>query len=123
MRSVLYPFEALPKIADFVRALGASLPKDTYEKIGEDVYLRNSARYGEGVRNVTRAEADACGNSLGEIMYGDCHNEKHHSSEPFVSFGVFFSVCSRNLMQVGYELINKVKAHSTRQNSEDRDYY
>lgn len=39
-----YPHEALPKIADFVRALGKSLPASLYERVGEDVYIAKSAR-------------------------------------------------------------------------------
>ena len=31
-----YPWEALPKIGDFIRKLGASLSEEEYEKIGEE---------------------------------------------------------------------------------------
>lgn len=42
--SVRYPHEALPKIADFVRALGASLSEELYERVGDDVWIARSAK-------------------------------------------------------------------------------
>ena len=39
-----YPWEALPKIGDFIRKLGASLSEEEYEKIGEDVWIARSAK-------------------------------------------------------------------------------
>ena len=44
LRPLTYPHEALPKIADFVRALGASLPPELYERVSEDVYIARSAK-------------------------------------------------------------------------------
>ncbi len=41
--NVTYPWEVLPKIGDFIRALGASLPKSDYEKAGEDVWIARDA--------------------------------------------------------------------------------
>lgn len=38
-----YPWEALPKIHDFILELGGSLPEDRYEKRGEDVWIAKSA--------------------------------------------------------------------------------
>lgn len=38
-----YPWEALPKIGDFIRKLGASLPEEEYEKVGEDVWIAKDA--------------------------------------------------------------------------------
>ncbi len=38
-----YPWEALPKIGDFIRKLGATLPEEDYEKVGEDVWIARSA--------------------------------------------------------------------------------
>lgn len=44
LESVVYPWEALPKIADFIRRLGAALPPEEYERRGEDVWVAKSAR-------------------------------------------------------------------------------
>lgn len=44
LRPLTYPHEALPKIADFVRALGKSLPSALYERVSEDVYIAKSAK-------------------------------------------------------------------------------
>lgn len=38
-----YPWEALDGIADFIRALGAALPEDRFEKRGEDIWVAKSA--------------------------------------------------------------------------------
>ena len=38
-----YPWEALPKIGDFIRKLGATLSEEEYEKVGEDVWIARSA--------------------------------------------------------------------------------
>ncbi len=39
----VYPWEVLPKIGDFIIALGNSLPQDIYEKKGENVWIAKSA--------------------------------------------------------------------------------
>lgn len=38
-----YPWEALPKIHDYILKLGKSLPKELYEKCGEDIWIAKSA--------------------------------------------------------------------------------
>lgn len=38
-----YPWEALPKIGDFIKALGESLPEDEYEKRGENIWIAKDA--------------------------------------------------------------------------------
>ncbi len=38
-----YPYEALPKISDFIRKLGESLPEERFEKRGEDVWIAKTA--------------------------------------------------------------------------------
>ncbi|MCD8197378.1 MAG: UDP-N-acetylglucosamine pyrophosphorylase [Lachnospiraceae bacterium] len=38
-----YPWEALPKIGDFIRKLGETLSEEEYEKVGEDVWIARSA--------------------------------------------------------------------------------
>ena len=39
-----YPWEALPKIGDFIRKLGETLSQAEYEKVGEDVWIARSAK-------------------------------------------------------------------------------
>lgn len=39
-----YPWEALPKIHDFILELGKTLPEDVYEKRGEDIWVARSAK-------------------------------------------------------------------------------
>ena len=38
-----YPWEVLPKIGEFIKELGKTLPADKYEQIGEDVWIAKSA--------------------------------------------------------------------------------
>lgn len=40
---VTFPWEVLPKIKDFIKKLGESLPADRFDKIGEDVWIAKSA--------------------------------------------------------------------------------
>lgn len=40
---VTYPYEVLPKIGDLIIQLGASLPADRFQKIGENVWIAKSA--------------------------------------------------------------------------------
>jgi NDP-sugar pyrophosphorylase family protein len=44
MKSAKYPWEILPKIKDFIIDLGKSLPKDKFEKRGENVWVAKSAK-------------------------------------------------------------------------------
>lgn len=44
LESTAYPWEALPKIKDFILALGATLPEDEYDKRGEDIWIAKSAK-------------------------------------------------------------------------------
>lgn len=39
-----YPWEALAEIKEFILALGATLPEDEYDKVGEDVWIAKSAK-------------------------------------------------------------------------------
>lgn len=39
-----YPWEALPKIGEFVKTLGESLPSSKYRKIAEDVWVSKTAK-------------------------------------------------------------------------------
>lgn len=43
-RDVTYPWEVLPKIHDFIIALGNSLPREAYERRGEDIWIAKSAK-------------------------------------------------------------------------------
>ncbi len=40
---VIYPWEALPKITEFIRALGPTLPAEEYEQRGEEIWVAKSA--------------------------------------------------------------------------------
>ena len=42
-QQVSYPWEVLPKIGDFIKKIGNSLPADQYEKRGEDIWIAKSA--------------------------------------------------------------------------------
>ena len=44
LESVTYPWEALPKINDFILELGSKLDSEKYDKIGEDVWIAKSAK-------------------------------------------------------------------------------
>lgn len=39
-----YPWEVLPHIKDYILELGATLPEEEYNKIGEDVWIHKTAR-------------------------------------------------------------------------------
>ena len=39
-----YPWEVLPHISEFILELGKKLPKDEYNKIGEDVWIHKTAK-------------------------------------------------------------------------------
>lgn len=41
---VTYPWEVLPKISDFIKQLGNSLPEENYEKRGDNVWVAKSAK-------------------------------------------------------------------------------
>ena len=41
---IIYPWEVLPSIHDFILKLGESLPADKYEKHGEDIWVARSAK-------------------------------------------------------------------------------
>ena len=43
LESVTYPWEALPKIKDFIIELGNSLDREEYEKRGENIWIHKSA--------------------------------------------------------------------------------
>ena len=40
---VTYPWEVLPKIGEFIKELGKTLPEEKYEKRGDDVWVAKSA--------------------------------------------------------------------------------
>ena len=39
-----YPWEALPKIGDFIKMLGSTLSEELYDKVGEDVWIAKDAK-------------------------------------------------------------------------------
>lgn len=44
LESLTYPWEALPKIGDFIKELGKTLPKDKYDEVEENVWIAKSAK-------------------------------------------------------------------------------
>lgn len=44
LEGVEFPWEALPKIKDFIKELGETLPAEEYEKRGEDIWVAKSAK-------------------------------------------------------------------------------
>lgn len=44
LEGLAYPWEALPKIHDFIISLGESLPKEIYEERGEHIWIAKSAK-------------------------------------------------------------------------------
>ncbi len=42
--SITYPWEALPKIKDYILELGATLDADKFDKIGDDIWVAKSAK-------------------------------------------------------------------------------
>ena len=44
LEGLTYPWEALPKIGDFIKELGKTLPKDIYEEVEENVWIAKSAK-------------------------------------------------------------------------------
>lgn len=44
LESVTYPWEALPKIAEFIVELGNKLDSNVYDKIGEDIWIAKNAK-------------------------------------------------------------------------------
>lgn len=42
-KDVVYPFEALPHIGEFILKLGQSLSEDEFEKIGENIWISKTA--------------------------------------------------------------------------------
>lgn len=43
-KEILYPWEALPKISEFIIKIGNTLPKEEYEQRGESIWVAKSAR-------------------------------------------------------------------------------
>ena len=41
---VTYPWEVLPKIGDFIKELGKTLPSDKFNQVGDDVWIAKSAK-------------------------------------------------------------------------------
>lgn len=44
LEKVTYPWEALPKISEFILLLGSKLDGNQYEKIGDDIWIAKSAK-------------------------------------------------------------------------------
>ncbi len=50
LRATIYPWEAIPKIRDFILSVGEALDVREYEKRGESVYISRQARVDETVK-------------------------------------------------------------------------
>lgn len=44
LNNVMYPWEALPNIKDFIVKLGETLPKDKFDQLEEDIWVAKSAK-------------------------------------------------------------------------------
>ena len=44
LKKLTYPWEALPHIGDWIREIGAGLPAERYERVGEDIWIAKSAK-------------------------------------------------------------------------------
>ena len=47
LESCEYPFEALPKISNFILKLGSTLSSDEFDKIGDNIWISKSAKVAE----------------------------------------------------------------------------
>lgn len=72
-----YPWEALPHIGDFIKKLGASLPEEEYEKLGDSVWVHRSAKVfpsaylGENIIIGRDAEIRHCAFLRGNAIVGE----------------------------------------------------
>ena len=72
-----YPWEALAEIGEFILALGATLPSDEYDKVGENVWIAKSAKvastaYINGPAIIGReTEVRHCAFIRGNALVGD----------------------------------------------------
>lgn len=44
LEGLTYPWEVLPKIGDFIKELGKTLPKDVYKEVGENIWIAKTAK-------------------------------------------------------------------------------
>jgi len=42
-KGIDYPWKVLPKIGDFIKKLGATLPKEEYRQLSDDIWISNTA--------------------------------------------------------------------------------
>lgn len=74
---VEYPWEVLPKIGEFILQLGNKLPKEEYEKIGEDIWIHKTANvyksaYIKGPAIIGKeAEVRHCAFIRGKVIVGE----------------------------------------------------
>lgn len=72
-----YPWEVLPKIGEFIRKLGETLPEEEYEKRGENVWVAKSAKifesaYINGPAIIGKnAEVRQCAFIRGNVIVGE----------------------------------------------------
>ncbi len=77
LESVTYPWEALPKINDFILEIGNKLDSNKYNKIGEDVWIAKTAKvmpsaYIKGPAIIgENAEIRHCAFLRGKVIVGE----------------------------------------------------
>ena len=77
LESVTYPWEALPKIKDFIIELGNSLDPEEYEKRGENIWIHKSATVFDSAYiagpciNGKETEVRQCAFIRGSALVGD----------------------------------------------------
>ena len=77
LESVTYPWEALPKIKDFIIELGNSLDPEEYEKRGENIWIHKSATEFDSAYNAgpciigKDTEVRQCAFIRGSALVGD----------------------------------------------------
>lgn len=73
----MYPWEVLPHISEYILELGEKLPKDEYNKIGDDVWLHKTAKvfgtaYIHGPAIICKdAEVRHCAFIRGKVIIGE----------------------------------------------------
>lgn len=49
LREVIYPWEVLPNIGEFIKAFGTTLPDEEYEKVGDSIFIAKDAKIAQNV--------------------------------------------------------------------------
>ena len=90
--------------------------RDDHHTLG-DILQSDTARNSQRVGHVIRAEADARGDTLGEIVYSYRDNEEQHLIDLCSLIGVRLLIHSRHLVQVRHELVYKIETKGSAEHS------